>query len=89
MIQLNDWTPCTEKLPDKDGLYLVTYEDGDIGLLDFALDLYAFNKFYFVDFKGCNQPGFIDYDSEYGYSYATENVVAWTEAPAGWEGVKE
>lgn len=87
MIQLNDWTACSETLPKKDGRYLVTYVKGYVDVLDFALDLNAFDKWDFPENMGYkNKPGFIEDDSEYGYYDITKEVVAWTEAPEGWEG---
>lgn len=87
MIQLDDWTPCSETLPKKDGRYLVTYDRGYVDVLDFALDLNAFDKWDFPEDRGYkNKPGFIYTDEEYGYYDDTDRIAAWTETPEAWKG---
>ena len=70
MIQLDDWTMCDKKLPNEDGLYLVTGVNGNMLLLDFYKDL----------------PGFVSRNDEYGcYTDVTKYIVAWTKAPEAWK----
>lgn len=32
VIMMNKWTTCKERLPEKDGMYLVTYRNGVVGI---------------------------------------------------------
>lgn len=81
------WIPVTEKLPDKEGLYLCTVQ-GYVGkatylrIADFHQDIYI--EYDIEEHK----PGFIDYDSEYGF-YEVTKVLAWMSLPTPWEGGQE
>ena len=78
------WIPCSERLPEEDGEYLVTVKPtfknmrNYIKHCDFARNLYLVDEYDFVDKKGI--AGFYKYDSEYGYYEMTE-VIAWCELP--------
>ena len=78
------WIPVTERLPDKEGSYLCTVQ-GYVGkatylrIADFHPDIYV--EYDIEEHK----PGFIDYDSEYGF-YEVTKVLAWMPLPKPWEG---
>ena len=78
-----DWIPCSERLPNKDGEYIVTKRFSnvfppDVYILRFAKDLYELDEYDFYNRKG--KAGFCQYDSEYGYS-EVNGVIAWREKP--------
>ncbi len=78
-----DWIPCSERLPNKDGEYVVTEKFSnvfppDVCILRFANDLYKLDEHDFYNREG--EAGFCQYDSEYGYS-EVEGVLAWQEKP--------
>ena len=87
--QKQGWIACSEKLPEKDGEYLVTVKPtfknmkNYIKHCDFALNLYKVDEYDFVDKKGV--AGFYKYDSEYGY-YEVTDIVAWMPLPEPYEG---
>ena len=78
------WIPVTDRLPDKEGTYLCTVQ-GYVGkttylrIADFHPDIYV--EYDIEEHK----PGFIDYDSEYGF-YEVTKVLAWMPLPKPWEG---
>ena len=85
---VNQWIPCSERQPDKDGDYLVTIKyhimDKPICIKSsYANDLYEVDDFDFEDKKG--KSGWYYYDSEYGYGEET-NVIAWTQLPDPYRG---
>lgn len=73
------WIPVTERFPDKEGTYLCTVQ-GYVGkttylrIADFHPDIYV--EYDIEEHK----PGFIDYDSEYGF-YEVTKVLAWQPLP--------
>ena len=81
------WIPVTERFPDKEGPYLCTVQ-GYVGkatylrIADFHPDIYI--EYDIEEHK----PGFIDYDSEYGF-YEVTKVLAWMPLPKTWEGEKD
>lgn len=74
------WIPVSERLPEKDGEYLVTVKStfkntrNYIKHCHFARNLYLVDEYDFADKTGV--AGFYEYDSEYGYYEMTE-VIAW------------
>ena len=74
------WIPVSEKLPEKDGYYLTTFVSfGSILLVDvisFAKNLKNVDHY---DFDKA-EPGWYNYDSEYGY-YKVNSVIAWMPLP--------
>ena len=75
-----DWHPVSET-PKKNGRYLVTLKYSTHKILQIALysnDLYKVDQYDFFDKK--NQPGWYNYDSEYGY-YEQNDIIGWTELP--------
>lgn len=74
--------------PPKNGQYLVTvrYYINDVVYNKIQLVKYANNlsKVDKYDFDFNTNPGWYDYDSEYGY-YPVGNVVAWMELPEAYK----
>ena len=65
------WIPCSERLPDKDGIYLIQKDYGVIDCLDYA------------DGWNCRR----DYLSGEIYrDYELHSVVAWMPLPKAYEG---
>jgi hypothetical protein len=86
---MSEWILCKDRLPTKDGQYLVTEEgvyDNYVDVLYFALDLYNANELAFRDKKG--QSGWYVSDSEYG-DYMVDDVLAWQELPKPYKEQKE
>lgn len=79
---MSGWISCKDRLPKKNGDYLVTISSHNdsyvrIDILSFAKNLY---KVDWYDFAGKKRPGWYDYDSEYGFIEYSE-VIAWQELP--------
>lgn len=79
---MDKWIPVTEQLPDKDGLYLVSFpslfgERRCIGIESFSHDLESVDRY---GFKGRKRAGWYSYDDECGY-LERDNVVAWMLVP--------
>lgn len=78
------WIPCKDRLPDKDGRYLVTTifnytkHINHVHICNFAQKLSNIDHY---DFEDEHRPGFYNFDSEYGY-VETNGVIAWQELPA-------
>ena len=75
------WIPVSERLPEKDGEYLVTVSSfcglpQCIEVLSFATDLHKVDEYEFPEHK-C---GFYEYDSEWGY-LEVDDVIAWMPLP--------
>lgn len=62
-----DWVPISERLPDKDGYYLVTLRSVEVYELVATVDI---AKFVFSEKDGCNN-GF----------HKANTVTAWQELP--------
>ncbi len=83
MIRAMDkWVSCKDKLPEKNGKYLVTEKSpivhpGTIRIRNFSNEL---NKVDHFVFGRKRKSGWYDYDSEYGY-YEVLDVLAWQELP--------
>jgi hypothetical protein len=79
------WIPCSERLPEEDGEYLVTlhwsnYPNG-VEALHFTNDLSSVDR---VGYAGEKRPGWYEYDSDYG-CYEIDNVIAWMPHPEPYE----
>ena len=75
---MGEWIDVNDRLPEKDGAYLVI--TGSYSryrkIVSYAHDLFEVDDY---DFKK-GDSGFFDYDSEYGY-YKVDKVLAWMELP--------
>ena len=73
------WISVKDRLPEKEGKYLVYINDGRdfIGMACFYLDLHKFNKY---EFPNQHRPGWCQYDSEWG-DYEVSNVTHWMPLP--------
>lgn len=63
---VSEWIPCSERLPDERGQYLVT--------------TYAYNDYYYVDVLSFHKGKFYSTDSEWG-DMVDNDVVAWMPLP--------
>ena len=86
------WIPCSERLPEEDGEYLVLYHTRSAykpyvyDVISFANDLYKIDEYDFYDEKG--QKGWFYYDREYGYC-KDDSVIAWMPLPEPYRGEGE
>lgn len=82
------WIPVSERLPERNGQYLVTKAIGDytyIGCMDYSTNLAKTDKF---DFHGKNYAGWYEYDMEYGF-LETDGIIAWMPLPEPYKGESE
>ena len=75
---MSKWIPTAERLPDKDGTFLVTEQAWNVKTRWVRIASYAQNlrKTDPLDFKGKRHAGWFDYDSEYGH-YELSDIIAW------------
>ena len=75
------WTKCTEKMPDKDGDYLVVRSImgmfNIINVCAFTMNLHEIDEF---DFPDEERPGWYEHDSETGY-FEWTGITHWAELP--------
>lgn len=74
------WIPVTERLPDKDGKYLVhknIFGDSYVSAIWFAKDGRKVSRY---DFENRWENVWYEYDSEYGY-VAIDSVTHWMPLP--------
>lgn len=87
---MDKWTSVKDRLPNKNGKYLVTYgsnlnkHERFIEIAGYAKNLTNLDNYDFPK-REFNRAGFYGYDSEYGYYEATK-IIAWMELPAVYEG---
>ncbi len=75
-----DWISVKDRLPEKKDSYLVVedlFGDKIEKICGFTKNL---SDVSFVDFDGNTNPGWYDYDSEYGY-FEVQNVTHWMPLP--------
>lgn len=76
-----NWTKCTERLPEKDGEYLVVKSImgifNKIDVCGFATNLHKKDEY---DFPDEDRPGWYGCDSETGY-YEWTGILYWAELP--------
>lgn len=79
------WTECKEKLPKKDGRYMVirkVFGKSIVDILKFSTDLYHVDHYEFQNYKNKNHAGFYEANCEYGYDEVNiEKVLAWAKSP--------
>ena len=84
-LKQNQWIPCEERLPEKDGNYLVCHticgKTTAVDIAGYAKNLRKVDKYDFTK----NKSGWYQYDSEYGY-YETDGINAWMPLPKPWKG---
>ena len=80
------WIPVSERLPDERKNCLVTFKDGYVGIMCYALDLYRVDEYDFCTKKG--KAGWYEYDSEWGY-YSRDDIVAWMPLPEPYKAESE
>lgn len=85
--KFSEWVPVTERLPEKDGKYLVC-EKWDCGygaiynirVVSYSLNLNKVDKYDFHG-KEYKRPGWFDYDSEYGHFETGRDITHWMPLP--------
>ena len=86
------WIPCSERLPEEDGDYLVLYctwskfKPYVYDVMSFANDLYQIDEYDFIDRRG--QKGWFYCDGEYGFC-EDNSVYAWMPLPEPYKGEQE
>ena len=83
-----EWIPITERLPENDGHYLVTWVDGNyqtVDIIGFANHLCEIDE---IDFGNKTYSGWYEYNPEYGH-YEWNGVVAWMPLPEPYKGESE
>lgn len=85
------WTSVKDKIPTKDGEYLVTLNIGKyqfVSIVSFTQKPYELSKYDFYEYKGKKTDGiFYTCDPEYGYSdYCNKEITAWCELPEPYKG---
>ena len=77
------WIPVSERLPDRDGQYLVTKAIGKYTCID-CIDYSTNLSKTALDFHGKNYAGWYEHDTDYGY-FETHRVIAWMPLPKPFE----
>ena len=72
------WIPCSERLPEEEKVYLVTFAIEKVGMSSWHKDTFnrGFNRGFDVYLTGVTEDGECEY---FG-------VVAWMEKPEPWKG---
>ena len=73
------WISVKDKLPDKNGDYLVVTSFFDRRRIEVLTFVQNQEKLDSYDFHGKRRPGFVDYNSEYGFS--ERRVSHWMPLP--------
>lgn len=91
---MEKWISVKDKLPDKDGCYLVARKcgiDTFVDILDFDRCLSKIDEFIFPEDEGYKRPGWYDVDELYSdtfddeYGYEIDDVIAWMPLPKVYE----
>lgn len=87
---MEKWISVKDRLPNKNGTYLVTYgsitdlNNRYIKTVGFAENLTKLDNYDFLK-NEYDRAGFYGYDSDFGY-YEETKVIAWMKLPAVYEG---
>lgn len=73
-----EWIPVKERLPEEDGLYLVTFA-GDLPDLDVLMYYRSEGNYPFWDYRGEN----------FSYAYECDEIAAWAYLPEPYKEVKD
>jgi len=87
--KIGEWIPCSERLPEESGYYLVTYHDwSDGNYLPKFDDIHVRRLHYQVSehFTGWNYPKCVDKNAE---ADEHKEVIAWQPLPEPYKEVKE
>ncbi len=88
---MDNWIPTKERLPEKDGNYLVTIGGWDsnsncICIRGFAKKLCSVDDFFFSD---KNYPGWYEYDDNCIYhELVSDAILAWMPLPKAYKEVR-
>lgn len=91
---MEKWINVKDKLPDKDGRYLVARKCRIgiiVDILDFDRCLSKVDRFLFPEDEGFKRPGWYDVDELYSdtfddeYNFEITDVVAWMELPKAYK----
>ena len=75
---VHQWIPCSERLPEEEKTYLVTFANEKVGMSSWHKDTFnqGFNRGFDAYLTGVTEDGECEY---FG-------VVAWMEKPGPWKG---
>jgi hypothetical protein len=82
MLDKEAWVSMKDRLPDKNGNYLVISDSPicrRIVIASFAKNLDKVDKYTF-QFRGKKRPGWYDYDCDWGY-FELDYVTHWLPLP--------
>ena len=78
LLSVRQWIPCSERLPEEEKVYLVTFANEKVGMSSWHKDT-LYNQGFDAYLTGVTEDGWCEY---FG-------VIAWMEKPEPWKGGKE
>ena len=73
-----EWIPCSERLPEEDGDYLVTLENGVVKILGYSTTQ-----------RTTYPKGFYHIEDGFSWRQVQNPVVAWMPLPKPWKGADD
>lgn len=79
-MTMTNWIPCSERLPDKDGEYLVTHENGYVRIVGYSTtQTIRYPKGFYV----------LTDDGKIAFRITQNLVIAWMPLPKPYGGNEE